>query len=30
VKNLLDEEYEETVGYPMPPRQFFAGMTAYF
>ena len=30
VKNLLDEEYEESVGYPMPPRQFFAGLTAYF
>jgi outer membrane cobalamin receptor len=30
VKNLLDEEYEESLGYPMPPRQFFAGISAYF
>lgn len=29
-KNLFDEEYEESVGYPMPPRQIFAGLTAYF
>jgi len=30
VKNLFDEKYQESVGYPMPPRQFFAGVTAYF
>jgi len=30
VKNILDEEYEESVGYPMPPRQVFAGLTVYF
>lgn len=29
-KNLFDEDYEENVGYPMPPRQIFAGFTAYF
>ena len=30
VKNLFDEEYEESPGYPMPPRQLFVGITAYF
>ncbi|TYO97700.1 outer membrane receptor for ferrienterochelin and colicins/vitamin B12 transporter [Geothermobacter ehrlichii] len=30
VKNLLDRRYEENPGYPMPPRQLFAGVTAYF
>ncbi len=30
MKNLLDEEYEENPGYPMPPRQLFVGVTSYF
>jgi outer membrane cobalamin receptor len=30
VKNLLDKDYEDTPGFPMPPRQWFAGVTANF
>jgi len=30
LKNLLDRRYEENPGYPMPPRELFAGVTAYF
>lgn len=30
VKNIFDEEYEETVGYPMPPRQLYVGLSAFF
>lgn len=30
VKNLLDEDYQESVGYPMPPRQVFLGLSSYF
>lgn len=30
VKNVLDKGYEETPGFPMPPRQWIAGVTAYF
>jgi outer membrane cobalamin receptor len=30
VKNLFNEGYEANPGYPMPPRELFAGLTAYF
>jgi len=30
VKNLFDKDYEANPGYPMPPRELFAGLTAYF
>ena len=30
LKNVFDEEYEESPGYPMPPRQLFVGLTATF
>ena len=30
VKNLFDKGYEANPGYPMPPRELFAGLTAYF
>jgi vitamin B12 transporter len=30
VKNLFDKNYEANPGYPMPPRELFAGLTAYF
>ena len=30
VKNLLDKDYEQTPGFPMPPREWVAGLTAYF
>jgi outer membrane cobalamin receptor len=30
VKNFLDEDYEDTPGFPMPPRQWFAGLAAHF
>jgi len=30
VKNLLDKKYEENLGYPMPRRQLFCGITSYF
>ncbi|PNU20225.1 hypothetical protein C2E25_08540 [Geothermobacter hydrogeniphilus] len=30
LKNLLDKDYEENSGYPMPPREVFAGITTYF
>ena len=30
LKNLFDETYEENPGYPMPPRQLFVGISAYF
>ncbi len=30
VKNLFDKDYEANPGYPMPPREWFAGLTAYF
>ncbi len=30
VKNLFDKDYEANPGYPMPPRELFAGVTAYF
>jgi outer membrane cobalamin receptor len=29
-KNLLDKDYESTPGYPMPPREIFVELTAYF
>jgi len=29
-KNLLDKDYESTPGYPMPPRELFVELTAYF
>ena len=30
VKNLFDKDYEANPGYPMPPRELFAGLTAFF
>ncbi len=30
VKNLFDKDYEANPGYPMPPRELFAGLTASF
>lgn len=30
VKNLFDKEYEVSSGYPMPPRELFVSITAYF
>jgi outer membrane cobalamin receptor len=30
IKNLFNEGYEANPGYPMPPRELFAGLTAYF
>lgn len=30
VKNIFDEDYEDTPGYPMPPRQWFAGLAMHF
>ncbi len=30
VKNLFDKDYEANPGYPMPPREWFAGLTASF
>ena len=30
MKNFLDEDYEDTPGFPMPPRQWFAGLAAHF
>lgn len=30
VKNFLDKDYEDTPGFPMPPRQWFAGVAAHF
>jgi outer membrane cobalamin receptor len=30
VKNLMDDDYEDDPGYPMPPRQWFAGVAAHF
>jgi outer membrane receptor protein involved in Fe transport len=30
VKNLFDEDYEDVPGYPMPPRQWFAGLAMHF
>jgi vitamin B12 transporter len=30
VKNLFDKDYEANPGYPMPPREWFAGLTAFF
>ena len=30
VKNLLDRDYQANPGYPMPPREWFAGLTAHF
>ncbi|MDT8441587.1 MAG: TonB-dependent receptor [Desulfuromonadales bacterium] len=30
VKNLFDKDYESNPGYPMPPREWFAGLTARF
>jgi outer membrane cobalamin receptor len=30
MKNLFDKDYEANPGYPMPPRELFAGLTAYF
>jgi vitamin B12 transporter len=30
VKNLLDKDYEDTPGFPMPPRRLFAGLAMHF
>jgi len=30
VKNIFDEDYEDVPGYPMPPRQWFAGLSMHF
>ncbi|PLX86169.1 MAG: hypothetical protein C0614_03910 [Desulfuromonas sp.] len=30
IKNLLDRDYQANPGYPMPPREWFAGLTAHF
>jgi len=30
LKNLFDQNYAINPGYPMPPRELFAGVTAYF
>lgn len=30
VKNLFDKDYEANPGYLMPPRELFAGLTAFF
>lgn len=30
VKNLFNKNYEANPGFPMPPRELFAGLTAYF
>lgn len=30
MKNIFNRNYETVLGYPMPPRQFYGGMTATF
>jgi outer membrane cobalamin receptor len=30
VKNLFDKDYEDTPGFPMPPRRLFAGLAMHF